>query len=496
MRLLGLLFLSCLAASGQAVLEGDVVNALSGARLGGVNVYVQVLRGERPTTQTDASGHFHLLVPQMQSYTLQTGYPGYLPNRRELQVDSPRGITNLRIELCRGAAIAGRIDDDDQFPVEGARVQLLAYRMLGGERKLDSVKYIDTDDLGRFRFANLRPGRYWLAMVSANSFWDSRYVPQYYPGVHGIEDARAIDLKPGEEFVANLVTVSGRLDPAASSLSFWPEGPNFSTTFPVIHNPDGSFTVRHVPPGKYLLSSESKDYRDPANSLTATLLLTVGREDVSGIVLQARPLPTVRLPYRLIGAEQHPELLELTVRARTLTRVPAPAGSMAEGMLSITGLLPEHYDIDVHQSFLQHGPGVNGILHPISAQLAGKEVLQTGFDLDATTSGPLVVTPLVITMSNHPIEVQGRLRDAAGRRAAGELVALISPRGVPEAAATTGADGSFGAKVWRPGEYRVALITDEEEWNDPDFLLTRAEEFPLLRIVEGENPRLDLRLKK
>ena len=118
-------------------------------------------------------------------------------------------------------------------------------------------------------------------------------------------------------------------------------------------------------------------------------------------------------------------------------------------------------------------------------------MLRTGFDLNETTSGPLVVT-----MGSQSTEVRGKLLDAAGHPVAGELLALISPQGVPESAATTGADGSFRVTVWRPGEYRVVSITDGEEWNDPDYLLAHAVEFPALRVAQGKSTEVNLRLRR
>jgi hypothetical protein len=493
MKSLALLFLCGATALAQAVLEGEVVNALSGARLTGVNVYVDHPGHTRLATRTDGSGHFHLVLDRMPSYLLCTGYPGYLPNDKELKMPGSGVMANLRIELSPGAVIVGLISDEDGFPLEMEFVHLLGYRTSAGERKLESVTYTKTDDLGRFRFANLRPGRYWL-VASANSLWDARCQPEYFPGVYHFENAGAIDLKPGQQFTANLamrkqegVTVSGRVEPPNSPLSFYPEGPQVYSTYPLSLHPDGSFVVRHVPPGKYRLSAG--DYSNPSRSNIAELHLTVGRQDISGILLQGKQPKTVTLPYRMVGIEPPSEPLELTLQPHTDSGIPPATGEMPQGSLWITSPLPEHYYINVHQRFLQHGPGDGGIPHPISAQLNGTEVLQTGFDLYETTSGPLV-----ITLSNQPIEIRGKLLDPPGRPVAGEGVALISPQGVPEAGAITGVDGSFHATVWHPGEYRVVLITDKDEWNDPDFLLSQAARFPTLRLAAGATQELNLRL--
>jgi hypothetical protein len=112
-------------------------------------------------------------------------------------------------------------------------------------------------------------------------------------------------------------------------------------------------------------------------------------------------------------------------------------------------------------------------------------------DLDETTTGPLVVT-----LGSQSMEVRGKLLDAKERPVAGVLLALISPQGIPESAATTTADGSFRMTVWRAGEFRWVSISNEEEWSDPDYLLAHAGEFPPLEVAEGQNPEATLHLTK
>ena len=473
------------APSGTQAIEGVAVNAISGAPLAGVHVDA----GTRPPawTETDGSGHFRLTAPRARSYFLRTGYPGYLRNDKQIRLSGNGDLANLRIELCQSAAIAGRIEDEDGFPVEQARVNVLGYRMSAGQRKPESIKYIRTDDLGRFRFANLRPGRYWIVVSSDLDAWDGRYADEYFPGVYRLEDSTAIDLKPGEEFAADVhlkkqegVTVSGRSEPPGVLLRLCQEGSEFRSCPVVRWHPDGDFPGTPCDSRQYVLSGYGNDQSRPPRLLLARLPVTVGRENVGGIVLQARQVQTVNLPTLLMSAGRNSELLEVTLRPATDPGIPLNAAS----------LVPGHYDIDVHQRFLQHGPGSEGIRHAVSAQLGGKEVLQTGFDLDETTTGPLVVT-----LGSQSMEVRGILTDAAGRPVAGELLALISPQGVPDSAATTDADGSFRMTVWRAGEFRWVSITDQEEWNDPDYLLAHAGEFPPLQVAQGQNAEVNLRFK-
>lgn len=42
----------------------------------------------------------------------------------------------------------------------------------------------------------------------------------------------------------------------------------------------------------------------------------------------------------------------------------------------------------------------------------------------------------------------------------------------------------------------MVSITDEEEWDDPDYLLGHSSEFPPLRVTEGKTAEINLRLSK
>src|SRR5215472_11014303 len=153
-----LLLLASMAVWGQVELEGTVVNSVTRAGMAGVHVYVAG-HEPRPTTHTDTSGYFRLSVPRSRSFRLSVVYPGYLTSARSLRVANDQRITNLRIDLTPAAAVSGRIDDEDGFPVEHARVRLLGYRVAEGERKLQEIKYAESDDSGRYRLGNLRAGR-------------------------------------------------------------------------------------------------------------------------------------------------------------------------------------------------------------------------------------------------------------------------------------------------------------------------------------------------
>ncbi len=146
------------------------------------------------------------------------------------------------------------------------------------------------------------------------------------------------------------MTISGRVETPGMALSLHAEGPERLSGYQVISHPDGSFAARHVPPGTYVLEAQGQEYGEPKHPLMARLPLTVGWEDVGGIVLQARQVQTMKLHYRMIGTDGNEELMELTLRPATDSGIPLQDFGERDGSRAIGGLVPGHYGIDVINS--------------------------------------------------------------------------------------------------------------------------------------------------
>ncbi len=107
-------------------------------------------------------------------------------------------------------ALAGRVEDDSGAPLPGAQVQILSPALIGGLRS------VPTDPRGRFRFAELPPGRYQITVTF------SGYKTVYLEGIQisvGMTAEIPIEMTifAGEE----KVTVRGEsnlIDPTTSSM--------------------------------------------------------------------------------------------------------------------------------------------------------------------------------------------------------------------------------------------------------------------------------------
>jgi hypothetical protein len=495
-----LLLIFRVMAAGQTV-EGDVVNAVTGAPVAGA--YVSTTNGSEPlVVRTDVSGHFRLTASAVAP--VQVVHAGFLGNYGTRVYKPGQASSPLRIELTPAAAISGKIEDEDGLPVERAQVQAVRYRVVNGERKLQPAAWAESDDLGRYRLKGLPAGRYWVRTGSGDAGnWDRRYVAEYFPGTLKPDATSQVEVESGQEHAGvdirltkhEGVTVSGRIEmPAGVAVSsrmvhLQSDSAGLPEWFYGSQQSDGSFIIRHVTPGDYTLRAASGNYPPQAGELLAEQKLQVGEADEGSIVLTLHEVQAVDLGGTVVMDDgSNPPRMYIGLRGMMGPGVSTHSGE--DGSFVLKGLLPGHYDMQI----IPDRKIVNGTIaagssaHPVSARLGEKEVLQTGFDVDGPPAGPLR-----ITVSSHFIEISGKLLDASGTPVAGAQLALTSDGPNGQGWATTDADGGFRFLLQRAGDYHVYLLADQNDWSDPDYLEKHVDDFPLLRVVDGTNPPVTLR---
>lgn len=503
-----LLVFSAMAAA--QVTEGDVVNAKTGAPLAGAYVSAfAAMGGELVVTQTDVAGHFRLPGTSPAYIPLQVVHAGFLRGERLIRNKTGQAASTVRIELTPAAVISGKVLDEDGLPVE-APVWAVRYRMVDGERKFEPVATTQSDDLGQYRLANLKAGRYWVHSGSGSAGnWDRRYVAKYYPGTLRPDDSGQIEVEDGQERDGvdirltkyEGVTVSGRVEmPASVGASqrqypvYLQPDPSNSETFYSPQQRDGSFVIRHVPPGDYILRANFGNGAPKAGDLLAEQKLQVGDADERDIVLKPHELRAVDLAGTvLLQGGGNPSPMRIGLRARNGRG--ASTRSNEDGTFVLPGLLPGHYEIQVVPDMKIVNGAIDlssmaGASYPVSAQLGDKEVLESGFDLD----GP-VASPLRVTVGSF-IGIDGKLLDASGQPVSGAALLAIASG----AAASTGgfaiteASGTFRLMLRKPGDFHTYLADDQSDWDDPDNLKKHEGDFPLVRVADGANPPVTLRL--
>ena len=493
------------AAAVAQVTEGEVVNALTGAPVAGALVSFSSGMEVEAVTKTDAAGHFRLAAASAY-LPLRVVHAGFLRSERPLLPSAGQGNAG-RIELVPGATISGKIVDEEGLPVE-AQVWAVQYNMANGKKTAGPVAMTQSDDLGQYRLCKLRAGRYWIYAGSGSAGnWDRRYLARYYPGTLRPEDSGQIEVEAGRERDSvdirltryEGVTVSGRIEtPAGADTS--PRLPvsleSDTASLDMFYSPlqrDGSFIIRHVPPGDYVLREQLGNGPAKAGDLVVEQKLRVGDADERDIVIKATELRAVDLAGTIL-LKGGGSLSPMNIRLSGGNRPPSTL-SQEDGSFILKGLLPGHYDVQVFPVMkLVKGafdPGaLPGACFPISAQLGEKEVLETGLDLDGSSDGALQ-----ITVANY-IKVAGQLLDGSGEPVSGGiLLALTSgPEPRPGGTAIIQADGKFTLMMQHPGDYHIYLSGGQGDLENPDYLKKHEADFPPLTVAEGANPPLALRL--
>jgi hypothetical protein len=251
-----------------------------------------------------------------------------------------------------------------------------------------------------------------------------------------------------------------------------------------------------VPPGSYQLRAQSGDSPPKAGGFIAEQQLQVGNADVRDVVLTFREVKPVDIDGAVVlegGGAPRPMLINL----RATSGPGVTVRSNDAGAFTLNGLLPGHYDLQVMPDFTRltapiAGQSLAGAGYPVSVRLGEKEVLRAGSDLDGTSPGSLR-----ITLSTRMYAVTGTLLDAAGKPVSGAVVAIESTQPTGRTMALTGVDGVFQLHPPSGGDFRIYVVADENQagsLSDPDYLKAHEKDFAPLRIVEGQNPPLTLRL--
>ena len=508
MRFAMLLIFAAGALTAQTV-EGFVFDALTHAPVTGALVSND-LGSQSAVSRTDASGHFSVPVSSNAlSRRVQITRAGYLQALRAVRGKPGEAVPGLRIDLVPTAIIAGKLVDEDGFPVEGARVSALRYQMVNGERKLQPAWSSPTqsDDLGEFRIFSLPAGRYCIRASAGDlANWDRRYVPEYVPGVLEPTDESWIEVKAGEERSGvNLrftrhqgVTVEGHLAmptgvaPGRMQVSLQQDQfarTGYSAALPVDR---GTFRLTHVPPGTYKLSAQSANFAPKAGDFMGQRQLQVGSADVRDLVLAVREVKPVDISGTIVhedGGVPGPMMVHL----RSMSGISVTVHPNEQGAFNLHDLLPGHYSLVVMADF-NRSPTRGVTPYPVSALLGEKDVLKAGFDLDGTSSGSLR-----ITVGTRLYIVPGKVLDQAGNPVSDAVVALVSGRPRGQSWMVTDGDGAFRLGVTSVGDFHVYVVTDQggsqtDLLQDPDFRKAHELDFAPVHIVEGRNAPLVLRL--
>jgi hypothetical protein len=408
--------------------------------------------------------------------------------------------------------------------VTGVRVQVMRYSFSGGGRRLMPAGMMpnSTDDQGSFRVFGLAPGDYYvyatmppaMAMVSPNgrpvAGEEQGFAPTYYPGTPSRTDAERVTVGIGQEVggvtfgltPTRLSRVSGRVVgiPPGTPPGFLMASPEEGVMGGVGASggpiqPDGTFELPRVPPGRYTLRVQS---RGGEEALVGMANVTVAGTDLANVVI------TMQRPGTIAGRVEFEGGAPADLRASQVRVSVVPADPMAMRM-SMSGP-PEVADDftfrargAMGQVFIRGSAGPGWYLKAV--HIAGQDVtdepvtLSTGQSLDGVR---VVMTQTRTTLS-------GSVRDDRGN-AVLDTTVLVFPADesrwtfMSRAIRSTRPDtqGRFEINGLPPSsDYRIVAVQNLEDGqaNDPEFLASVRDRADRLSLTEGETKVQDLRLR-
>jgi 5-hydroxyisourate hydrolase-like protein (transthyretin family) len=311
---------------------GTVVDAVTGAPLNNAQVTLTARDSQGAETMlTDDNGRFAFDDVPAGKFVLSAKRKGYLEQLyKQHQQFSTAIVTgpelnteNLRFDLHPGASISGVITDEAGEPVRNAQIFLIQRELLMGRRTSFQRAGTATNDLGRFRFAQLTPGTYFIA-ASATPWYAQRGQQVFFDSGDVFENGRHVQ-QSGSRFI--------------------PPPPELDVVYPMTFFPNS-----------------------PDLAGAAPITLRSGDAEVADIRLQAVPGAhiTLRTPAPKEGTGVWAHISQELVEGQRFN-VPAATQQIAPGVWEISGVPPGRFDVDLA---INDGTG-NHIARRQSVQVSG-----------------------------------------------------------------------------------------------------------------------------
>jgi 5-hydroxyisourate hydrolase-like protein (transthyretin family) len=386
--LLCLFFPGTIRAQPTGRIQGDVVDAVTGAPVARARVSVMASVDRSPhslETSTDAEGRFDLSSLPAGDYLLFATKFGYLPGSTIRRGPTLRASENTRIHVTDGqpqrvrmalqpaSLLLGRVLTADGEPVEGARVTL--WRAASGGAKAHPVDNVmsETNDAGEFRLSRIEAGSYFL-LVHSSSYTARRdgttRVPTYYPAATSVADAVPIEVAQGATVTGLEIVVQDVKTATITGIVLDPRGiplrsgdvkvaaERDGTRVPISLSgnargdiqSDGTFQIT-LPPGDYWLSASTPESGGIGS-------ISVGPEGVG------KPMPT---PEEMVAIMVQVQREELSRRASVSRLVSVGV----EGLSEVTLQLQHEPPVMVSGRFVFEGRAPD----PMSRLIASVDLL-------------------------------------------------------------------------------------------------------------------------
>lgn len=244
---------------------------------------VQLNGQQRRTTFSDGEGRFQFEGILAGVVSLSAQKPGYFSEQEVSRHGAPPvevgpSAAAAVVKLTPEAIITGRITTTAGVPIEHVSLSLNYIDIREGRRRWELRGNSSTDEDGRYRFANLRPGSYYVnaspytpraeIILEGDAPPKTGYPGAYYPGVPDLASASPIQLSAGQQAEANLSlnevpvysvsgTVSGYAANQGVAVQLFDQSGVQVPTGVEFNSENGRFDVHALATGSYVLKVSS-----------------------------------------------------------------------------------------------------------------------------------------------------------------------------------------------------------------------------------------------
>ena len=509
---------------------GTVVDAVSGEPIR--KALVQLNIAPIRTAFTDDGGRFQFEGVLPGSFGLTAQKPGYF-SEQELsrngmpQLEVGANASPAVVKLVPEALIYGKVTTSDGTPLEHVTVTLTHGAIRDGLRHWDNQGSTNTDEDGHYRFANLRPGTYYVGagpytpqpenLLAVDEIPKSGYRGVYYPGAIDRASASPVQLSAGQQSEADfslsevpVYRVSGIVTGYAPNQGVGlqvldqsgvqvPVGVDFSSE-------NGRFDVRGLPAGNYVLKAISQ--LPPNENVRAEVRLSLS-QDLHNLHVGLAPAITIPVVVtrdsqgsggRIRTSSSQSFLTGPLVSMRLIASGPTATDAFAsvEGQPGQQNLI--FRNIDPGRYSVRIDP--NWPWYVASAEYGQTNLLTD--DLVVTAGAP--PQELRITLRNDSAELSGTVHVPDGMTAPVTVIAI--PQGAAKASpritsflpppdrrrAATADD--FGLGMLAPGEYLVFAFDhiDDVEYSNPEVLQNYSSQAARITLSPNQRAKVALEL--
>jgi hypothetical protein len=492
------------------------------------------------TAVADQNGRYEFVEVPAGAYRIQAGRPPYL--RQEygqkrsfergvlVQVRDGQTLEKMDLALRRGAAISGRVFDENGDPLQDVPVVLFRVVQANFGRKqleiLDNVAARPTDDAGRFRRYAVPPGQYLVATsVSGDLSSLPRqsvptmpgYAVSFAPGTSDAAQARVVTVTESQEVTNVNVTLvrartarlsgtvldsTGRGGRGTVSLESSRRAggfalPSRNTTMA----PDGRFQIANVAAGEYVL----KVFGPRPNAQTVPEFLaryiTMNGDDVD-VQLQTSAGSTLSGRVTCEGSQAAPNMTSVrlvTTVADTDRAADALGPSQAtvrnDGTFEFRGLNgPRRIQLAEAPS-----PWMLKAVHANGTDLTDRAI-EFGTSQQSLADVEIVLTPRASGVSGSATDATGRAATDYAVVAYATNAELWYPQTRFVRFVRPNTAGAFAISGLPPGQYYVAAVEwlqgndTSGEWQDSEFLDSLSARATRVSLSEGQQLPVTLRI--